>query len=463
MEEKQEEKQDTPIIEKPAKPVVKTRLSVFKNSLKIDSVYHFKKYYQQVVDQPDPSMTQVTKDIAKKSEETVTKQRSKKKRWLNALFMLINLGIVVGILLYNFLGQEDPMSISELLTRQINWIWLLVGFLVFLLVNFVDSIRVNIMVYHITKRSRPFTSYKSVAMCRFYDCVTPMSTGGQPFQVFYLKKRGLSAGTATSVPIAKFLYSQFFFIIFSLIVLICQYTYITNFSPAIITVAYVGFALSALLIVAVLFLSISKKVAPSMTIGILKLLNKMRIVKDYRKSFVKVMKTVREYVATMRQFVSNWWIALSMMFFSVLYLIINYSFPFIVYATFMPLDSNWFEIYIQLFTLGLICDLASSIIPLPGGTGMAEISFAVLFSSFFITTDGYNIAVWALLLWRIFTYYGYLLQGLLVMFYDYLFGNKKIAPLLKRFKEEDEEKARIEKEKEPEIKVVKNRRKHNGK
>ena len=426
-----------------------------KDNTKISN-FHSKKYYQQIIElKDDVTQEEVTAEIVEKSEETVNKQRSKKKRWVNVVFLIVNLGIVIGILLWNFLGNTDQMSLSDLLTRQINWWWLLVGLGLFILSFLADSSRIFTMILFSTKRPRPFLSYKSVAMCRFYDSITPLSTGGQPFQIFYLNKRGLPAATATSVPIAKYLYSQFYGIIFVSIVLICQHLYIVTLNPFILTCCYVGFGLNALLLFSILFLSSSKKVAPAFAVGILKLLAKMHIVKDYRKSFVKVMHTVRDYVTTMRQFISNFWIALSMLILTGLFLVVNYTIPFIVYATFMPLDSNWLSIWLELFTIAVVCDMACSFIPLPGATGMAEVSFAVLFASFFVTTDGYNIAVWALLLWRIYTYYGVLLQGLLIMFYDFLVGNRKIAPLLARFKKEDL--AKEQKEKEPIVRVVKSR------
>lgn len=420
-----------------------------KNEQKLSDL-RFKKYYEQMVEERDNStQEEITADIVEKSEETVTKQRSKKKRWLNVVFLIINLGIVVGILLWNFLGNTESMSFAELITQQINWWWMLAGLGLFLLVNLVDSLRIFVMIFHCTKRPRPFLSYKSTAMCRFYDSVTPLSTGGQPFQIFYLNKRGLPAAAATSVPMSKYLYSQFYFILFVAVVLICRYSAIVQLNPYILTVCYVGFGLNVLLIGSILFLSSSKKIAPACAVGILKLLAKMRIVKDYRKAFVKVMHTSRDYVTTMRQFISNGWIAIFMFILSGLCVILSYSIPFVVYAAFVPLDANWLDIWVQLFTIGVVCDLACSIIPLPGATGMAEVSFAVLFASFFSS----SVIVWALLLWRIFTYYGYLIQGLLVMFYDFIVGNRKIAPLLDRFKKEDLEKQK----KEPVIKVKKGR------
>lgn len=392
--------------------------------------YRFRTYRQELY---DITADKVTAEIVEKSQESVKKQRSKKKRWLNFAFLMLNLVVVIGVLIYNFVDNGELVGLGELFTQKINWWWLLAGVGVFLLATFLDALRIFIMTFHITKRARPFLSYKATALCRFYDIMTPLSTGGEPFQVFYLNKRGLPAATATSVPIGKYIYSQFYFIIFVAAVLILQHNYIITLNPWLLTVCYIGFGINVFVFASILFLSISKKVAPACAVGILKLLAKMRIVKDYRKTFVKVMHTIRDYVSTMRQFISNIWVALLMLVCSVVCLIVSYSVPFMVYATFMPLDSNWLTIWVELATIAVVFDVAFSVIPLPGGVGVAEVSFLAVFGSFF----GAGFAVWAMLLWRIFTYYAVLLQGILIIFYDFLVGNKKIAPLLARFKAED--------------------------
>lgn len=424
--------------------------------------FHFGKYYEQVVAQPEPKQEEMTVNLVEKSNEAVKDQKSKKKRWISTIFMLVNLGIVVGILLWNFLGTKEPLSLGDLLSTKINWLWLLLCVALFFGIFIADSSAIYMLILFITKRSRPFLSYKSHAMCRFYDNITPLSTGGQPFQVYYLTKRGVSAGTATSVPIAKYLYAQFFNVLFVAIILILQHNYIITLSPVMLTLCYIGFAIMAVLFGSIMFLSFSKKVAPACTIGILKLLHKMKIVKDYRKSFVKVMRTIREYNVTMRQFISNGWISIGMFLSRAATFILTNSVPFFVYAVFIPLDaSNWFEIYMQLFTIAVVTDLACSFMPLPGGTGMAEISFAVLFASFFVVEGSDSLVAWALLLWRILTYYGVLLQGLIVMLYDYLFGNRKVKPLLERFKREDENKKLLEQKRQP-IKVVDRKKTRKG-
>jgi uncharacterized protein (TIRG00374 family) len=76
-----------------------------------------------------------------------------------------------------------------------------------------------------------------------------------------------------------------------------------------------------------------------------------------------------------------------------------------------------------------ICNLVSHIIPIPGGSGVAEISFMTMFAALFAETAG--TAVWAMLIWRILSYYHIIFQGITVTIYDTLIGNKKAERLVK--------------------------------
>lgn len=374
---------------------------------------------------------QMTEKMMRNSNEAVKKQRSKKKRWLSAVFFLINLLIVVGVIAYNFLTGE-PISFADLLLLQINWSWLLIALLLFALLQIVDGFRTFVLIKSCTGRSRLWLSYKSTSICKFYDCATPLSTGGQPFQVFYLNKRGLSASSSTSVPVARYMFSQICTIIFITIVLFSQYTQIMTYNPVILTACWIGYGLNFGIMACIIFLSTSKKIAPACASGILKFLAKIKLIKDYRRTFLKVMRVVQEYIAITRTFINNFWVMLGAFVSSFAFLLINYSFPFVVYCVLNSGPVDW-SLWLEMLTLAIICEQACGFIPLPGGTGGAEVSFMLLYGAFF----GESTLVWAMLLWRLLTYYGNLLQGLGIMFYDFVWGNKKIGPLLEKYKEED--------------------------
>ena len=78
-------------------------------------------------------------------------------------------------------------------------------------------------------------------------------------------------------------------------------------------------------------------------------------------------------------------------------------------------------IMIDIFSKFILVELATKYIPIPGGSGVAEISFSALFASLF--NDG--TLFWAMLFWRILNYFIYLLQGIIVIIYDFAYGNKR--------------------------------------
>lgn len=77
--------------------------------------------------------------------------------------------------------------------------------------------------------------------------------------------------------------------------------------------------------------------------------------------------------------------------------------------------------YFEIFARIILCDLVAHIIPFPGGAGMVEFSFTAVFSSLF--ADG--TLFWAMLFYRIVSYYSYLLQGISIIVYDFFIGDKR--------------------------------------
>ena len=71
--------------------------------------------------------------------------------------------------------------------------------------------------------------------------------------------------------------------------------------------------------------------------------------------------------------------------------------------------------------MGVIIQLSFGVNPIPGGSGVAELSFSALFA--LLIDKSY--VFWALILWRILTYYIYLIFGIGIVSYDYIYGNKK--------------------------------------
>ena len=376
--------------------------------------------------QKEKSKTEKEKiDIA---EEQVAKQKSKKKKIWNAIFFIINIVVVASILTYQLI-HENITSFSELKNLKFYYLPVLAG--CFILVMGLDAYRTNLFLKSSGSRSRPYLCYKMCAIGKYYDNITPMSTGGEPAQIFYMKNRGLSASDSISVPMARYVVSQISWMIIGIVAVISIiFTGVMDVSVALV-VGLVGFAANFTITSLSLLISMNKKLGNKLVRGVLNLLRKMKIVKNYDKQYERVMGTVEGYQTTMQTYAKRKFFFLYTIFISIVIFVLTYTMPYIIYLMFGGTD---YTLWGNMLVFGVIMELASSIIPIPGGSGMNEISFSVYFADIFPA----GTVFWGLLFWRFMTYYIYILQGLAITIYDYFIGNKKYEWQSKKWELEKE-------------------------
>lgn len=354
-----------------------------------------------------------------KSKDLIKKDRSTKNKVWSFIFVVINVVIVVAIL-FTMLNKEDYTPLTGI---SFNYGFLALALLCFVVIMFAESWRFYSLIKKSTKMRRPFLAFKTAAYGRYYDLITPFSTGGQPFQAYYMASRGLKASHSVSIPIAKYIVHQLVFAIFSLVVLIIAFSSTqlpSGVDSNIIKVAcWIGFGFNFLLVALFIILSVGS-FGKKLVLGILKLLHKMKIVKNYNEQYAKLLKTVEEYQKTLKFFSKSPLLLIEMILVTLLYIVAQYCIPYFIYLGLGGTPSM--DMWVLSFGLALMIDLAASFIPLPGGSGMAEISFAVMFAGAGVFA---GTSFWALLIWRCLTYYLYIVQGLFLVLYDAIYGNKR--------------------------------------
>ena len=353
-----------------------------------------------------------------KAENVQTEKKSKKKQIFNILFFIFNVLLVVAVF-YNFANEQGGIQpLSTLFANKPKWTFLFVALGLYVLTVIFNTMKFLFLIYSRTKKWRPWFSFKLATIGRYYDHITPMGSGGQPFEIYYLKKNGYSGDIATAIPLAKYMVWQIAFMFICGFILIA-YSGEYASSPLVLVCAWIGLALIFLLFLFVLFMSITKKWGASLVVGVLKLLHKMHIIKDYKKALIKVLKFVKQYQYCMKTFAKSPFTIFSVLISSIGSLISNALIAYFIYISF---ESNpvvcWWDIVCKCF----ICELAVCFVPLPGGSGATELSFNALLGSLF--TKG--TLFWGILIWRFLTYYLYIIQGAIVLISD-MFHKKKKA------------------------------------
>ena len=364
------------------------------------------------------SEQEVTHEIITDAESRQEK-KPKKKQALSILFFMLNI-ILVCLVFYNFSREQGGIQpLDTLFANSPKWYFLLVALGLYFITVLLNGCKFLILIHHRTKKLRFNFSVKMAVIGRYYDFVTPLGSGGQPFEIYHLKKNGYSGDTAAAIPLAKYMFWQIAFLIVSLYVLIFHGT-MTN-STLVVVCAWIGVSICLALFLFVFFMSTTKKWGASLVVGVLKLLHKMKIIKDYRKTLRKVLRFVKQYQLCIKSFAKSPLTVISMTLISILSLVAHALIAYYIYIAFVDLPRvSAYEIVCKCF----ICELASSFFPMPGGSGAQELSFNALLGTLF--TEG--TLFWGILIWRILTYYIYVAHGGIVIIIDGIkskFKNKR--------------------------------------
>lgn len=359
-----------------------------------------------IIENKNSSLELKENDLPKQQLEENNKKEKKSKK-VSIIMFIINILIVLGILLYNITQNSEFTPLREL-SIDINYL-IVILFITFLTI-FIDSLITNLFLKTADHKGNLPLAYKSFSIMRYYDSITPMGAGGQPLMATYLMRNDISGSKAVSVPVKKFLTQQFSWLIITSVGLVYTIVNKTITSPLILFFAIFGFTINLFLDSFILIGSASEKISKGVSIWFLNLLKKLHIIKNYDKALEKTTKFMEEYQLIMKEFSDNKKEFFGVLLMGVVKNFLYFCIPFFIYCCFETID---FNLFLQFFTFTVMVELSASCFPLPGGSGMNEITFSVLFTTYLPRA-----VFWAMLLWRFASYYILIIQGIGIMAYD---------------------------------------------
>lgn len=380
-------------------------------------------------DIPTNDSQELELETIKDAEKQVKEQQSKKGKWLTISFFIINIFVFAGILVYQY-NTFGVKKLESFFVEDKNFKYIIFAGVTFVAIMLLESLRNYVLILKSTKMHRPFLAYKVTALRKYYNGVTPASTGGKPFEMLYLRSRGIRAGVATSITFAKFIFNLIAFISLGVILLAISGWKVAEGAVFATVLAIISLIVIGIILLFILFLSLSKVWAPKLILSVLKFLQKFKIIKDYHSTFKKIMRFGLEYQRSIKYFASNFTTLLISFITAYGVFICKALIAFFIYCAFNGLDTSMF---ITIFTKIILCELVVKLIPLPGGTVVSEFTFTTMFISLFNNGSIF----WALLIWRMLDYFIYLLQGIIVVFYDFIIGNKINKKMLEKYKMEN--------------------------
>lgn len=366
---------------------------------------------------------EIPEEIAEeKLSEVMSTQKPKNRKKstiISLILLLVNIVFMVFII-KGLIKNIGDQSFSEYVKNQGSRLWWLAGGLVcYVLYMFSQTIMFHALIKSLTGKSKWGLSYNVGVTGKYYDNVTPFAVGGQPLQIVELAKTGISPGVSTSIPLMKMIINSMVSVVLGLIFFIVGISKITPTNPlfAILFLIFeilgiIGLVITIFSVIFMIMLSTGNLFTRSIIAWLVKIGYKLKIVKNYRATLKKWLDQVSEYKSSMAYLLKNKKLLLKLILYSCLESLTYAGISFFVVMAFMDVDymnahniSMWFILFTCIVKY-YICSMAGSYIPLPGATGLMEIAFIALYAEYVREA-----IVWALLTWRIISYYLILVHG----------------------------------------------------
>ncbi|MCR5664658.1 MAG: flippase-like domain-containing protein [Oscillospiraceae bacterium] len=331
--------------------------------------------------------------------ETELPVKKKKSPWPTVIFVAANALVIGWTAIREFAGSDGADRFGDV---EIRWLLLIPALLCLAAAVALETWKYALVMRATCGRVDRSLARRTVLIGRYYDNVTPSGVGGQPFQIYYMKKNGVPNGPSAAIPVAGFLSMQFGFILLALLVLLCGGG--TGESEVVRVAAAIGLFFYSFFPVVIILFALFPHFARRVTGWTVSLLARMHLVKNKEESAENFIANVDEYSRCLKELLKNGRLCLQILALGFAYQAVICSIPFFVILAFGG-EVGFFE---SLATTALIY-AAITFIPTPGNAGAAEGMFYAVFS---MLTTGY--IFWAMLTWRFFVFYLFILAGLLL-------------------------------------------------
>ncbi len=240
---------------------------------------------------------------------------------------------------------------------------------------------------------------KNMLITQFFNGTTPFASGGQPAQIYFMKKQGIDLPTSTSIVIQNFVIYQLVLIIYGIFAIILNSIF--DFFPNVKILKHfiiLGFIINSLVMIVLFFISFVRKSNKYVIEKGIDILYRMKIIKYKKKNINKLNQTVDKFYNSAKKIRQNKKAFLKCFFYNFISFIFLYSIPLLLLKS---TDSSYNMSIIATIVSTSYVMIIGSFVPIPGGSGGLEYAFLKFFGEY---VKGYVLST-IMIMWRFITYY----------------------------------------------------------
>ena len=295
---------------------------------------------------------------------------------INVLFIGI-----VGYMIYRLLfqGQEFSTIVRDL--HYADKRWLLLGVVLVYLFVSGESIIINYMLRMFRHKIHFRTCLKYSFVGFFFSCITPSSSGGQPAQMYYMKKDGIKIGLSTLIMLIIAITYKAVLVVLGVFFLIFKWNLVTASMGKLCWLLWVGFVLNIGYIALLIAITIKPMWAKKVGLKLLGTLTRIKIlkVKKYKKNAEKLSRICDNYMIGASYIKDNAYSVVKIFLLTVVQRVLLFAVTWVVYKSYGLSGTGFIDIIILQTMISIACEM----LPLPGAAGITEGCFIVAFAGIF--------------------------------------------------------------------------------
>lgn len=355
-------------------------------------------------------------------------QPKPKSRFWGNLFFVLSIALSFYVM-YSFANSNDlgnQKGFVEVFSHA-NGLYLALSLCALLVAILLDSLK-YFVIMRATRVKAGFRTAVSVSLLgKYYDNITPFSSGGQPMQIYHLHKKGLGGGESSAVICIKFAFNMTMWLTVCFLLMLLNGN-VLNVHVAdaaqrnLLTVGgWIGFAVNLSLPLLILSCALFPKMTWAVTRWVLKIGHKLKIVKDIDGRMERSKRAVNEFVAAFVSMIKRPFHSLLLIIICVCESVLTMTLPFfVVVALGGPAVQPSIELLLEIMTLNVYAQMSAMIVPTPGNSGAVE--SALMFA---LTTLSSGALFWTVFSWRFLSYYSYILIGIFMTTVHMIRNNRR--------------------------------------
>lgn len=300
--------------------------------------------------------------------------QTKKKALFNVSFLLV----VFGLTVYGVFHGEDLGAMAEAIrSSQIKWLIPGVCLVVFFIWG--ESIIIWYMMrsFGIRLKKRICFLFSSVGF--FFSCITPSASGGQPMQIYYMKKEKIPIPVSTVILMVVTITYKLVLVVIGLGILIFGRGFLHRYLEGILPVYYLGLTLNVFCVTFMTILVFHPVMAEDMLLKGMDLLERMRLMKKKEARRQKLKDSMEVYRETAAYLKEHKKVLFHVIVLTFLQRIALFSVTWFVYLAFRMHGTS----FLNVILLQAVISVAVDMLPLPGGMGISETLFLNIFATVF--------------------------------------------------------------------------------